>query len=262
MRFLFRVGVIIGGLYSLLHLLFRPNNTEPPVMVGHRGAAGIAPENTLAGLKAGIENRAKLVEVDVQRSSDGVLMVLHDDALDRTTTGRGLLRDHTAEALAQLDAGRFFGPSFEGERIPTLEQALLLTQELGATLVIEMKSPSEFSGIDAQLADVLKAHNAQQNVVVICFDHDWLKTFKAMMPEVRVGYLWYQRANEPAEGLPGEVVDCFWWLPILDPALVWRMNRRGYQVWVWTVDQVWAMRLLAWLGVRGITTNRPDLWPF
>lgn len=262
MGLLLRLLVLSGGLFGLLHLLFRPRESQPPFMIGHRGAAGLAPENTLAALKAGIAHGAKFVEVDVQRSSDGVLVVFHDDTLERTTNGHGLLREKTAAELVALDAGSWFGSNFAGERIPTLDEALQVTRAHGVTLVIEAKSPAEYPGIDRQLAQWIKTHDAAGEVIVISFDHVWLRGFKQLMPDVPVGYVWINREDEPSDSLRGEVSDVYWWRPLLDPALVWRTRRQGFEMWVWTVDHVWAMRLLVWLGVRGITTNRPDLWPF
>ena len=115
-----------------------PSLTLPRVM-GHRGAAGVAPENTLAGLRAAAAMGVSWIEFDVMLSGDGVPVLFHDDNLERIT-GRKVAMARTPFAeLAKLDAGAWFGPGFSGEPIPSLEQALALAVELGLTPNIEIK---------------------------------------------------------------------------------------------------------------------------
>src|SRR5581483_5417129 len=91
---------------------------------GHRGAPDIAPENTFAGFEAALALGADYLEMDVQRSADGVLVVMHDPTVDRTTDGQGAVAELTLEALQRLDAGAWFGPRFAGERVPTFDAFL------------------------------------------------------------------------------------------------------------------------------------------
>ncbi len=262
MRFIRRLLLLLLAGWSLLHMLLRPRRNPQPVVIGHRGAAGIAPENTLAALRAGIAAGAELVEIDVQRSKDDVLVVFHDDTLERLTNGQGSVSSKSFDELRALDAGTHFGARYSDEKIPTLDEALQLARDSRVKLVIEMKSPAQFPGIAQQLALALKDVNAYRGVVVISFDHEWLWQFKRLMPDVAVGYIWMARGGEPRIGLSGEYADVYWWNVLLDPSLVRRMNSRGFKVWVWTVDRPLVMRLMRWLGVEGITTNRPDLAQF
>src|SRR5215471_12590471 len=93
-------------------------------VVGHRGAMGYCPENTLASFERGLELGADWIELDVHLSRDGQLIVIHDETLDRTTSGHGLVRDHTLAELKRLDAGAWFGAEYAGQRIPTLDEVL------------------------------------------------------------------------------------------------------------------------------------------
>src|SRR5919197_4354903 len=95
-----------------------------PLVVGHRGAMGYAPENTLASFELAVEQGADVVELDVHLSRDGQVVVIHDEQLDRTTDGRGLVGDRTLDELKRLDAGSWFDPRFAGQRIPTLHEVL------------------------------------------------------------------------------------------------------------------------------------------
>lgn len=110
-----------------------------PAVIGHRGAAALAPENTLAGLNAGLHAGCRMLEVDAKLTADGALILLHDDTLDRTTDGRGPAATRTRADIRRLDAGGRFSPTFAGEPVPTLDAALDLCGQAGAALNIEIK---------------------------------------------------------------------------------------------------------------------------
>ena len=114
-----------------------------PRVIGHRGAAGRAPENTLAGLRQATRLGAGMAEVDVQLSRDGVAVLMHDDTVDRTTDGSGAVANLTASTLKALDAGAHFSMDFAGERIPTLAEALALCADLGLAVNLELKLTGE-----------------------------------------------------------------------------------------------------------------------
>lgn len=110
-----------------------------PPEIGHRGAAGLAPENTLAGFRHAAALGVAMVEFDVRLSADGRPVVFHDDRLERTSTGSGPVADHSLAALKTLDAGSWFAPRFAGEAIPTLDEVLALCRELGLGVNLEIK---------------------------------------------------------------------------------------------------------------------------
>src|SRR6188474_1210870 len=116
-------------------------SNNKPILIAHRGGSLEAPENTMAAFRHAIEVGMRLVELDVQLSSDGEMVVIHDETLDRTTDGTGAVHDYTLEELRQFDAGTKFGPQFVGERIPTLREVLELCLDKGAGVVIELKAP-------------------------------------------------------------------------------------------------------------------------
>ncbi len=114
-----------------------------PPLIGHRGAAGHAPENTLAGLRAAARLGVRAVEFDVRLSRDGVPVLFHDGTLARTTDGHGAVDDHDLAALKTLDAGGWFAPAFRGERIPTLSEALAVLADLGLAANVEIKAEAD-----------------------------------------------------------------------------------------------------------------------
>ena len=112
---------------------------ELPRVIGHRGAAAVAPENTLASLRRAKELGAGWVEFDVKLTRDGAAVLIHDERLERTTDGRGEVARTTLAELRKLDAGAWFDPAFAGERVPTLGDALALCGELGLGINVEVK---------------------------------------------------------------------------------------------------------------------------
>lgn len=267
-RYLFGIGdrykpymivFLVILLWIALHLILRPRPAEQPFVTSHRGAAGLAPENTLAGIREALKHNPDYCEIDVQRSSDGVLVVMHNPTVDQTTDGKGEVARLTWSEIGRLDAGSTFAPEFAGERVPSFESVLGLFVDQPTVLLIEAKDPGKFPGIERQIADTLKRFDMSDKVLVASFDHQWLRRFHALSPDTPLIQIavW----SPVIKPIPMTSIVANHWLSFLiDPTLVERAHRQGYKVQAWTVDSVWQMKLLLWLGVDGITTNRPDLW--
>ena len=232
---------------------------QSPYIVAHRGAAGLAPENTLAAIREGIRQGARAVEVDVRRSADGVLLLMHDERVDRTTDGTGAVDELTWGEIGRLDAGSHFSPRFAGEPVPTLDEALALIVERGVTLLLEVKYGLRHPGIEHQIAEAVQRANAKDHVVVISFDHDWLAHFNLVAPDIAVGPLLYRPGPDPHIPMT-RLVSVHWASVILRPAFIRRTHKQGHQALVWTVNDARLMKLLLRLGVDGVVTDRPDLW--
>jgi glycerophosphoryl diester phosphodiesterase len=249
--------VVSVVLWGALHVLLRSHPPEGTVMISHRGMAGSAPENTLAAIDEAIRRGAQFVEIDVRRSADGVIVLMHDQMVDRTTNGHGRVGELAWDEISTLDAGSHFSPAFAGEPVPTLDDVLTLLQRSSITLVLEVKQPDRYPGIALQVAEKLQKFDLNTRVVVVSFDHDWLDDLRNLMPDVPVGYL--QVGGRIRRQMPGDsLLDLHWISVLVDPTLIWRTHRRGHRIWVWTVNDVRLARLLTWLGVDGITTNHPD----
>lgn len=221
-------------------------------VIGHRGARGHAPENTLLALDTGIRLGAHWLEFDVQRHDSGALLVFHDLTLERTTNGRGPLAAQPFEALRRLDAG-------QGQQIPTLEEALeLIDQQAGVN--IELKTAD---GTGEAVAGVIRTYLAAgwspEQFLVSSFHLPELWEFKQFAPEIPIGALiggvpldWAGAAVElgaAALNLSAEFVD---------PRLVADAKAHGMQVYVYTVNDPDEMRALRALGVDGVFTDYPD----
>jgi glycerophosphoryl diester phosphodiesterase len=235
-------------------------NPVKPMLIAHRGGSLEAPENTLASFRHAIEVGVEYVELDVQMSKDGVLVVIHDETLDRTTNGTGLVGDYTYAELKKLDAGSHFAPEYRGETIPTLRDVLELCAKAGVGVVLELKSPHLYPGMVEKTAILLadmKAHGAH-NYWCISFDHDAIRHMHTLEPSVSLGYLY-----EPTEQtfvFPDATVQAYcpyFRTALAHPDQVARALNMGKHVLVYTVNDADDIRRLSDIGVAGIVTDRP-----
>jgi len=182
----------------------QPNDgiQRKPILIGHRGAASLAPENTLASFRKALENGAEMVELDVQRTKDGHLVVIHDDSVDRTTDGKGLVKDMTLGELKALDAGSWFSYEFKGEKIPTLEE--VLDWSCGKIrLDLEVKNSKQYPGIEKQIVELIEGKKMEKDVIVTSFDPDCIKKMEKLSDEIGSGVL-----LTPAPLLGGPIGAC------------------------------------------------------
>ena len=163
-----------------------------PRLIGHRGAAASAPENTLVSLRQAHAEGASWVEFDVKLTADNVPILMHDDRLGRTTNGRGKVANILYEDLSKLDAGSWFGRDFAGERVPTLRAALELCAELGMGINVELKPCAGRAEKTAKIATAMVDEIWPDNLpqpLFSSFDRPSLLTIKTIMPAARCGYL-------------------------------------------------------------------------
>jgi glycerophosphoryl diester phosphodiesterase len=237
--------------------------SDRPLVFAHRGAKRVAPENTLPAFEAAIRLGADGVELDVQYSSDGKLVIFHDLNLNKTSNGTGRLTAHTFEELQRLDAGAYFGAEFAGVQIPALDEVLDLAK--GKLLVnIELKS-LEISGskLGVDVVEVVRAHRMVDDVVISSFNPFVLRRSKLAGPEIEHALLldldttgwtrWgltlrYSRAD----GVHPET-------RMVDAGYVTAAHKRGMPVRVWTVNDEAEMRRLAALDVDAIISDTPDI---
>ena len=234
---------------------------DRPLIFAHRGASRVAPENTLPAFAKAIELGADGVELDVQFSSDGKLIIMHDYVLEKTTNGTGRVVSHPLDELRALDAGSSFGPQFAGTQIPTLGEVLDLLR--GKLLVnIELKSFDIRSTLGRDVVAEVHSHDMSDQVILSSFNPFTLRTAKQAGREIECGLLtapdlaWWLRSGfmrrySLAEGLHPEA-------KMVDAAYVAWAHRAHMPVRVWTVNTEDEMRRLIDLGVDAIITDVPD----
>src|SRR6266700_3376300 len=175
---------------------------ELPILIAHRGGSLEAPENTLAAFGHAIKLGIRYVELDVHLTRDGALAVIHDESVDRTTDGHGLVQDHSLAELKQLDAGAWFNPAYAGERIPTLDEVLAWARARGTVVDIEIKNaPLYYAGIEEAVVKALDSEHMAEQVIVISFDHGAVKRVKALDPRIATGVLYAGRPVDAGIGL-------------------------------------------------------------
>jgi glycerophosphoryl diester phosphodiesterase len=234
-----------------------------PLIFAHRGASKVAPENTMPAFEAAIRLGADGVEMDVQYSSDGHLVVIHDLTLEALTNGIGRVTAQPLGTLRALDAGSHFGPQFAGTRIPLLDEVLDLLR--GRLLVnVELKAADTASaGIGADVAAAVRAHGMADQVVVSSFNPFALRRAKQAGPEIECALLlahdlpaWMRwgltRRYSRADGIHPEAL-------MVDAAYVSWASKAHLPVRVWTVDDEAEMRRMVALGVDAVITDVPDL---
>ena len=233
----------------------------PPV-IGHRGAAARAPENTLAGLRRAKALGCAWVEFDVRLTADGVPVLCHDAHLDRTTDGVGPVAAHTLAAVRLRDAGRRFAPAFAGERVPTLDEALSLAAQLdlGTNIEIKAERGREYATAAAVAAAIGRLGGAAPALLASSFLPDALAALRAVAPKIPRGVLFrvVPRGWARVAGRCGCVM-------IgadhrrLRPRRVAEIRAAGYKLAAYTVNDPARARLLFAWGVASVFSDAPDM---
>jgi glycerophosphoryl diester phosphodiesterase len=240
--------------------LIRAKKEEGALIIGHRGAMGYAPENTIASFEKGLALGADLIELDVHLSADGYLVVIHDSTVDRTTDGNGYVKDMMLAQLKKLDAGSWYRPEFAREKIPTLPEVLEWAKgRVG--LVIEIKNgPISYPGIEEKVIEALKAYGMEEGVIVISFDHRCVRRVKQIRPRIATGILYVGRLIDPvAAARAAMAIAIHPKADYLTKEVVEVAHRAGLAVSTWTVNNLSRLEELIEMGVDSIGTNYPDL---
>lgn len=235
------------------------------VNIAHRGASGHAPENTMEAFQKGVEMKADYIEIDVQVTKDGELVVIHDTTVDRTTNGTGKVGDLTLEEIRQLDAGSWFSEVYAGERVPTFEEVVdEFRGKVG--ILIELKAPELYPGVEEKIADTLIEQNMttpkNNKIIIQSFNHDSMKKSKALLPNLSHGVLtggsW---ADVTEEQLAQFATYADYFNPtmnIVTDELVSYVHEAGMDIYPYTSrSQEQALRLFD-LNVDGIITDYPE----
>lgn len=244
-----------------------------PTVIGHRGASGEKPENTMAAFERAVAQGAVILETDVHASRDGALVLFHDDTLERTTDGAGRVADHTRAELERLDAGYRFGPDAgfpergRGHRIPLFEEALKAFPDVRFNVEIKARDPRLIAGVvelvrrlgredtvllaaasDATMAD-LRAHLAETGVrpAVGASAGDVLACVRAAL----------DGAPPPPGPMALQVPPDFGGRPLVTRDLVDYAHAHGIAVHVWTINEPAEMERLLDLGVDGVMSDFP-----
>lgn len=243
------------------------------LVLAHRGGAGLAPENTLASFRNGLSLNADFVEMDANLTKDGVVVIIHDPTIDRTTDGKGRVVDYTLAELQKFnDAAKYANGTTERQVIPTFDQVLDLVQPTKARMETEIKldeKNNRYPGIEQKMVDSIVAHQMLERVQISSFSYDALRDVKRISPRTKtvanidVTFFRTNDITQPAktiEVMQGFNVDVLSVnKDVLSPLLVQEAHKRNIAVEPWTVDTEEEMKKFIAMGVDGIISNRPDM---
>ena len=224
-------------------------------IIAHRGAAGKAPENTLASIRQAVQDNTDWVEIDVQESSDGKIVVIHDSDFMKLAGINMKVWDGTLKQLQEIDIGSWFDPKFSTERIPTL--ADVLEEVRGkARLLIELKYYGHDRQLEQRVVDIVEQAGMVDDVAIMSLKHEGIKKFQALRPDWSTGLLLTKAIGDLSKL---EVDFLAVNTAMATSGFIRRTQSAGKQVYVWTVnDQVSMSRMMS-LGVDGIITDEPEL---
>ncbi|KKI54613.1 MAG: glycerophosphodiester phosphodiesterase [Staphylococcus equorum] len=233
------------------------------ILVAHRGIATYFPENTMIAFKAALISDIDILEIDIHRTLDNQLVVIHDDSIDRTSNGSGKIKDMTLAALQQFDYGITKDNKFEGETLPTLDEVIKLIQDYPQKLLIELKQPQNYPEIENELIDALNAWNLPKNKVIIqSFNQKSMKTIFDMNEGYELGVLiskkkyWYKLPPFKSIAAYANYVNPNYALvteKFLKSAHQYRLSVMPY-----TVNEHEQAKSLQKLGVDGLISDNPN----
>jgi len=234
------------------------SDARKPLVIGHRGAAGEAPENTLASFLLAAEQGADAVELDIHLSADGKLVVCHDATVDRTSDGRGTIHRMSGDELKRLDAGSWFSAAYAGERIPFLDEVF---EALPAHMLINVEIKHSYGRqIEPKLIELMRRMNRVETVIVSSFEHKSLLHLKRLAPDVKIGLLYSSDfVDHPAvaqtTGVP--VYSLHPNFRHIGKEDIQASVRAGLAVYPYTINEEIDMRQAIEAGASGIITDFP-----
>src|SRR4051794_39185424 len=248
---------------------------KTPLIIAHRGASAVAPENTLTAFRNAIDARADGVELDIRMAAEGVPVVIHDATLQRTAGLAGRVNKMTSSQLSQTDVGSWFNrryperaeDSYTGETVPTLEKALGCLGDIDGLVYLEIKtgSTSEVAPLTDAAAEIISNSALMPNIIVQCFDLAVISRMRIRLPKVKTAALFGPRLRHFVRGRQ-RIVDLALehgaghlslHKTLVNKETVELANVAGLPVTVWTVDDPRAFERYSELGVFAAITNDP-----
>jgi glycerophosphoryl diester phosphodiesterase len=282
------VLIVIGVLliaYILARLLAKPAPAHPwfaprpgenkPLVFAHQGAENLWPSNTLFAFQHAAALGADVLDMDMHMTRDGVLVLMHDQTIDRTTDGTGAIRDLTLDELKQLDAGYRFttdeGKTYpyrgQGLTVPTLEELFKAFPDKRFGIEIKQTDPAPTA---QRFCALIRQYNMQDRVLVSSFRQENMDAFRAACPEVatsatenevRLFYVLFRLGLSDLR-TPGynsfQVPEASGGIHLLTPQFITAAHRRGLAVQPWTINETEDLKRILALGVDGINTDNPD----
>lgn len=227
----------------------------------HRGGSGYAPENTIPAFKLAVEQKADGVELDVHLSSDGKLMVIHDETVDRTSNGTGRVVDMTCQELKKLDFSNGM-PGYKDVRIPTLKEVYGLLKNTNLTINVEIKCDVViYYGIWDKVIELEREMGMQGRIIYSSFNHYVLMKLREVDPKAKIGLLYSEAMVDPwvyANYLHADAIHPHYLAALGCPGLIEGCKKAGVEIHPWTCNDEQVVCDLASAGIEAVITNYPD----
>jgi glycerophosphoryl diester phosphodiesterase len=248
--------------------LFKYNQNESDnfTVIAHRGASAYYPENTIISFEGAISIGADMVELDVQLTSDGEVVVFHDEKIRRCTGRRGRIADYTLAQIKELDAGSWFNKKYQGAKIPTLEEVLNLCRDkIAVNIEIKTEAVTEVvsGGIEEKSLKIVGQNKMREHVIFSSFDPRALQHLKQIDSSTAIAVLFERKhygSKKPGaiiESLGADAFNCS--VSELNNKWLLDIKLNKIPVNIYTVDDENYMRQLIEAGISGIFTNKPDI---
>jgi glycerophosphoryl diester phosphodiesterase len=246
--------VILAVVGFVLLAVVVAGRSQPVMVIAHRGSAS-GPENSLAAFRFAIEQGADFIELDVQESADGEVLVVHDSDLMRVGASALKIWEADAAQLRGVDIGSHAGSQFSAERLPTLAEALAVAKGR-ARVIVELKSYGHAQRLEEKVVAIVEAAGMVDDCVFMSLDHDMVRRMKQLRPSWRAGVL-VAKAVGDLTSLGGDFLAVE--ARLATRSFVRRAHRAGQEVYVWTVnDPAWMLSAMS-SGVDGLITDKPDV---
>ena len=248
------VGVVLAGLTGAWLIQGIQTNDEV-LIIAHRGAAGKAPENTLASIHQAIADKTDWVEIDVQETADGEVVVMHDSDFMKLAGNKTKIWDATLPQLAEIDIGSWFDPSFSAERVPTLKEVLEVSKGK-AKVVIELKYYGHDKKLEQRVAEIVEATDMVNEIAIMSLKYDAVKKMRSVRPDWKIGLL-STTAIGDLTSLETDFLAVS--MGMASGGFVRRVHESGKKIFVWTVNDPISMSRMISLGVDGLITDEPEM---
>lgn len=224
-------------------------------IIAHRGYSSVYPENTLAAFAGAVDIGADMIELDVQETKDGVIVVFHDDNLSRVTGQEGAIADYTYDELSAMDAGSWFSEDFAGERIPTLAEVMDLMKDTDMDIYLELKDIGEVDGFEESVLQVVDEYDMRERCLFASFQYSYLQTYENIDASINTLLNTTSEAVDLAETFPADYYGLY--DSVITSEQVADIYNAGKHAYVWTVSEPSDMKRVMDMGVEGIVTNYP-----
>ncbi|AWI06439.1 glycerophosphodiester phosphodiesterase [Clostridium drakei] len=229
--------------------------------IAHRGFSGNYPENTMLAFKKAVEAGCDGIETDLHMTKDGIIVICHDETIDRTTNGSGFINDYSYEELCKFDSGIKFGEEFEKEKIPTIDEFLYYVRDKGLLINLELKNDViHYDELEKKVIEKVYEYNLQNKVILSSFNHYSMIRVKKYDSSIKTGLLCAATLYNVQDYVKVVGADALhpFYPSVMNEKIVTCIKKNGIKINAYTVNEEMHMKKLIELGVDGIITNYPD----